>query len=112
MTAASPTRARSAPPATSANENCNARPTQGSTSWRTTTAWANYIHFGKSGELASNHREEQELSMLCLQIHQSSLGIINTLMIRDNPAEPEWADTPDEADRRGITPLFSSNMTH
>jgi TnpA family transposase len=39
-----------------------------------------YIHFGKCGELASNRRAEQELSMLCLQILQSSLGFVNTLI--------------------------------
>jgi TnpA family transposase len=70
-----------------------------------------YIHFGKSGELASNRREEQELSMLCLQILQSSLGLVNTLMIQDIVAEPEWTDVPGEADCRGLTPLFTSNMT-
>jgi TnpA family transposase len=48
-----------------------------------------YIHFGKSGELASNRREEQEISMLCLQILQSSLGFVNTLMIQDTLAQPE-----------------------
>ena len=70
-----------------------------------------YIHFGKSGELASNRREEQELSMLCLQILQSSLGFVNTLMIQDTLAEPEWADVLGDADRRGLTPLFHTNMT-
>jgi hypothetical protein len=70
-----------------------------------------YIHFGKSGELASNRREEQELSMLCLQILQSSLGFVNTLMIQDILAEREWADVLGDADRRGLTPLFHTNMT-
>jgi len=70
-----------------------------------------YIHFGKSGELASNRREEQELSMLCLQILQSSLGFVNTLMIQDTLAEPEWAGVLGDADRRGLTPLFHTNMT-
>lgn len=70
-----------------------------------------YIHFGKRGELASNRREEQELSMLCLQILQSSLSFINTLMIQDILAESEWADSLGEADQRGLTPLFTSNMT-
>jgi TnpA family transposase len=70
-----------------------------------------YIHFGKRGELSSNRREEQELSMLCLQILQSSLGFVNTLMIQDILAEPEWADILGEADRRGLTPLFHTNMT-
>ncbi len=63
-----------------------------------------YIRFGKRGELASNKREEQELAMLCLQILQSCLGYINTLMIQDTLAEPEWADVLTDVDRRGLTP--------
>ncbi|XVQ06968.1 Tn3 family transposase [Spirillospora sp. CA-255316] len=70
-----------------------------------------YIRFGKRGELASNKREEQELGMLCLQILQSALGYINTLMIQDTLAEPEWASVLTDADRRGLTPPFTTNMT-
>ena len=32
--------------------------------------------------------------MLCLHILQSSLGLINTLMIQDTLALPEWACSP------------------
>ncbi len=70
-----------------------------------------YIFFGKAGELSSNRREEQELSILCLHILQSSLGFINTLMLQDVLAGPEWADALGDADRRGITPLFHTNMS-
>ena len=70
-----------------------------------------YIFFGKSGELSSNRREEQEISMICLQILQSCLGYINTLMFQDTLADPEWADRLGDADRRGLTPLFTVNMT-
>ena len=70
-----------------------------------------YIRFGKRGELASNRREEQELGMLCLHILQSSLGLINTLMIQDTLALPDWADVLTDADRRGLTPVFHTNMT-
>ena len=49
-----------------------------------------YIFFGKSGELSSNRREEQEISMICLQILQSCLGYINTLMIQRILGEPNW----------------------
>ncbi|MGH3810000.1 MAG: Tn3 family transposase, partial [Pseudonocardiaceae bacterium] len=70
-----------------------------------------YIRFGKRGELASNRREEQELGMLCLQILQSCLAYINTLMIQDTLAEPEWANALTDVDRRGLTPLFHTNMT-
>ncbi|MET8006580.1 Tn3 family transposase [Nonomuraea glycinis] len=70
-----------------------------------------YIRFGKRGELASNRREEQELGMLCLMILQSCLAYINTLMIQDTLAEPTWADVLTDVDRRGLTPLFHTNMT-
>ena len=70
-----------------------------------------YIRFGKRGELASNRREEQELGMLCLHVLQSSLGLINTLMIQDTLALPEWAGVLTDADRRGLTPIFHTNMT-
>ena len=70
-----------------------------------------YIKFGKRGELASNRREEQELGMLCLHILQSALGLINTLMIQDTLALPEWENVLTDIDRRGLTPLFHTNMT-
>jgi TnpA family transposase len=70
-----------------------------------------YIFFGRSGELSSNRREEQEISMTCLQILQSCLGYINTLMIQDTLAGPEWAGRLGDADRRGLTLLFTVNMT-
>jgi len=49
--------------------------------------------------------------MLCLQILQSCLGYINTLMIQDTLVQPEWAGVLTNADRRGLTPLFHTNMT-
>lgn len=70
-----------------------------------------YIRFGKRGELASNRKEEQELGMLCLHILQSALGYINTLMIQDTLALPEWQDVLTDADQRGLTPVFHTNMT-
>ena len=70
-----------------------------------------YVRSDKRGELASNRHEEQELGMLCLHILQSSLGLINTLVIQDTLAPPEWADVLTDADRRGLTPVFHTNMT-
>ncbi len=43
------------------------------------------IYFGKSGEFASNHRDQQELSLLCLHLLQRRLVFVNTIMIQDNP---------------------------
>ncbi len=48
--------------------------------------------------------------MLCLHILQGSLGLINTLMIQDTLALPEWAGVLTDADRRGLTPVFLTNM--
>lgn len=42
---------------------------------------------------------------------QSSLGYINLLMIQDTVAEPEWDQVLTDVDRRGLIPLFTTNMT-
>lgn len=64
------------------------------------------IFFGKSGELASNRRDQQELSILALHLLQAALVFVNTLLIQDTLAEPEWAGVLTEEDRRALTPLF------
>ncbi|MFJ8746857.1 Tn3 family transposase [Embleya sp. NPDC127516] len=68
------------------------------------------IFFGKSGELASNRRDQQELAILALHLLQTPLVYVNTLMIQDLLAEPEWADRLTDEDRRGLTPLFWSHV--
>jgi TnpA family transposase len=64
------------------------------------------IYYGKGGEIASNHKEEQEMSVLGLRILQAALVYVNTLMLQDVLAESKWADTLTPEDRRGLTPLF------
>ncbi|MEV6820443.1 Tn3 family transposase [Nocardiopsis dassonvillei] len=66
--------------------------------------------YGKTGELSSNRREEQELTMLALHVLQACLVYVNTLMLQEVLAEPGWGDALTAEDRRGLTPLFSSNM--
>ncbi|MGH3518510.1 MAG: Tn3 family transposase [Haloechinothrix sp.] len=68
------------------------------------------IFYGKGGDLATNRRDEQEMSVLCLRILQAALVYVNTLMIQDLLAEPEWADVLTPEDRRGLTPLFWSHV--
>ncbi|MEU8804793.1 Tn3 family transposase [Spirillospora sp. NPDC048819] len=63
------------------------------------------VHYGKGGEISTNRREEVEMSALCLRILQTSLVYVNTLMLQDVLAEPEWANRLTPADRRGLTPL-------
>ena len=68
------------------------------------------IFYGKGGDLASNHRDEQEMSVLCLRIVQAALIYVNTLMLQDLLAEPEWNDVLTTEDQRGLTPLFWSHV--
>ncbi len=41
-----------------------------------------FIFYGKSGEIATNRRDDQEVSVLCLHLLQICLVYINTLMIQ------------------------------
>jgi TnpA family transposase len=68
------------------------------------------IFYGKGGDLATNRRDEQEMSVLCLRILQAALVYVNTLMIQDLLADPEWDDVLTAEDRRGLTPLFWSHV--
>ncbi len=48
-----------------------------------------FIFYGKSGEIATNRLDDQELSVLSLHLLQSCLVYINTLMLQDILADPE-----------------------
>mgnify|MGYP000898506536 CR=1 FL=1 len=64
-----------------------------------------FILYGKGGEFASNKMEDQELLMLSLHLLQVSLVYVNTLMIQQVLAEPEWQGRLTTADLRALTPL-------
>jgi TnpA family transposase len=64
------------------------------------------IFYGKGGDIATNRREELEMTVLCLRILQAALVYINTLMLQDVLADPAMAKLLKPADRRGLTPLF------
>lgn len=68
------------------------------------------IFYGKSGEFASNLRDQQQLGMLALHILQAALVYVNTLMIQDILAEPEWVNVLTAEDLRGLTPLFWAHV--
>jgi TnpA family transposase len=65
-----------------------------------------FILFGKSSEIASNRRSDQELTMLALHLLQNSLVYINTLMLQQVLAQDNWQNRLTEEDWRGLTPLF------
>ena len=68
------------------------------------------IFYGKNGDLATNRRDEQEMSVLCLRILQAALVYVNTLMMQDILADPDWDDALTAEDERGLTPLFWSHV--
>jgi TnpA family transposase len=68
------------------------------------------IFYGKGGDLASSRRDEQEMSVLCLRILQAALVYVNTLMLQDLLAEPDWEHVLTPEDQRGLTPLFWSHV--
>ena len=69
-----------------------------------------FIFYGKLGEISTNRREDQELSMLCLHLLQNSLVYINTLMVQSTLADEQWQDKLTYEDKRAITPLFFEHI--
>lgn len=51
-----------------------------------------FIFYGKSGEVASNRLEDQELSVLSLHLLQLCLVYVNTLMIQRVLSENSWSN--------------------
>ena len=69
------------------------------------------IHYGRSGEFATNRRDEQELGAIALHILQAALVYVNTLMIQDVLADPAWRAVLTDDDLRGLTPLFWTHVS-
>jgi len=69
------------------------------------------IFFGKGGDIPSNRRDEQELSVLCLRVLQAAMVYINTLMIQDQLIAPALADALTVEDKRGLTPLIWAHIS-
>jgi TnpA family transposase len=68
------------------------------------------IFYGKDGELTGADREDQETSVLALHVLQSALVYLNTLLVQRVLDDPDWANRLTDDDRRGLTPLFWSNI--
>jgi Tn3 transposase DDE domain len=45
------------------------------------------------------------MAVLCLRILQAALVYVNTLMLQDVLADPEWSEALTSEDQRGLTPL-------
>lgn len=65
-----------------------------------------FIFYGNRGEISSNDVDAQEIAILSMHLLQACLVYVNTLMVQEVLAEPQWYERMNEADWRGLTPLF------
>jgi len=64
------------------------------------------IYYGKAGDIATNRRDEAELSVLCPRLLHAAMVYINILMIQDVLDDPAWwAARLGPEDYRGLTAL-------
>ncbi len=71
---------------------------------------ADFIHYGKQGEIATNSRENQEISLLSLHLLQNCLVLINTILVEQMIEEKKLLEKLSLEDLRAITPLFYSHI--
>src|ERR1700730_6541721 len=79
------------------------RPERGRTMERRAT---DFVFFARRGEMASNRREDHEISMLALHLIQNCMVYINTLMIQKLLAQPHWQGKLTPRDYAALTPLI------
>jgi TnpA family transposase len=69
-----------------------------------------FLCYGRQGILATNSREQQEISTLCLQLLQNCLMLINTLLVERTIAGHQLLEQLSEEDRRALSPLFYEHV--
>lgn len=70
-----------------------------------------FIFFGRGGEIASNRRDDQEVSVAALHLLQSCLVYVNTLMLQRVLGEDAWRERMTREDVRGLTPLVWGHVS-
>jgi TnpA family transposase len=65
-----------------------------------------FVFFARRGEMASNRREDHEISMLALHLIQNCMVYVNTLMIQKLMAQPHWQGKFTPRDYAALTPLI------
>ena len=69
-----------------------------------------FLCYGRQGILATNSREQQEISTLCLQLLQNCLMLVNTLLVERTIAQHELLEQLSADDRRALSPLFYEHV--
>ena len=65
-----------------------------------------FVFLARRGEMASNRREDHEISMLALHLIQNCMVYINTLMVQTLLAPPHWQGKLTPRDYAALTPLI------
>jgi TnpA family transposase len=65
-----------------------------------------FVFFARRGEFTSNRREDHEISMLALHLLQNCMVYINTLMLQQILAQPQWSGRLNARDFGALTPLI------
>jgi TnpA family transposase len=65
-----------------------------------------FVYYGKGGEISSNCRDDQEISMLCLHLLQTCISYVNTYLVEDLLQDGHWKNQLGEEDYRALTALF------
>ena len=69
-----------------------------------------FMRYGRQGLVATNSREQQEISALCLQLVQNCLMLINALLVEQTVAHHQLLEQFSADDRRGLTSRFYEHV--
>jgi hypothetical protein len=69
-----------------------------------------FIFHGKQGEISTNDREDQEISILALHLVLVCIIYVNTLIIQEVLSNPSRTYTLTKPDLRAITPMIHAHI--
>jgi TnpA family transposase len=69
-----------------------------------------FLCYGRQGVFATNSREQQEITTLCLQLLQNCLMLINTILVEQTITQHHLLEQLQADDRRALTPLFYEHV--
>jgi TnpA family transposase len=69
-----------------------------------------FIRYGRQGIFATNSREHQQIAVLCLQLLQNCVMLINTILVQQAVDQHQFLDVLSAEDRRALTPLFYEHV--
>ena len=69
-----------------------------------------FIFYGRGSEISTNDRQSQKISALALHLLQVCLVYVNTLMIQQILARPDWQNRMEIEDLRVLSPLLYAHV--